>query len=202
MKLELSPDREIDLMLKYQLTADEVFVLRLIFYAQEGHAEYLNKFFVENNGQLTCTFREILVSLQSKSIINKTYKVPETGKPFKPLDVDFNKNAIRSFLQHSQDLGMELFEKYPSFTTIQGRTFSLRNITKLYKSLDEMCFAYGKEIKFDELLHMEVIDLLEWGKENNLIRSGICDFIASRQWETLRELRDGGTVVFDAMEGI
>jgi len=199
MNLELSIDREIDMMLKYQLTADELFVIKLIFLAQDGHEEYLSKFFT-NHGQLTCTLREILLSLQSKTIINKSYVVPEQGTVFNPRDVDFNKTAVKGFLQHSQDLGMELFQAYPAFTTIDGRQFSLRNITKLYKSLDEMCFSYGKVIKFDLLEHKHIMDLLEFGKENNLIRSGICDFIESRGWLLLEELRDKDFGTFNTNE--
>ena len=39
---------------------------------------------------------------------------------------------------------MELFEAYPPFTIINGKTFSLRNISKNFKDLDDMCWQYGK----------------------------------------------------------
>jgi len=111
--------------------------------------------------------------------INKTYEVPQKGSILNPQDVDFNKNVVNSFLKHSQTLGMELFEAYPAYTIINGRTFSLRNVTKLFKSLDDMCFEYGKAIKFNPDLHKEVLELLEWGKENGKISYGICEFIIS-----------------------
>ena len=196
--LELSIEREIDFLIKYNLTPDELFLMKLIWYAQDGHPEYLSEYFSEN--QLTLELRDVLLSLQYKGIINKSYEVPEKGSILNPLDVDFNKNVVNSFLKHSLDLGMELFNAYPVFTIINGRTFSLRNITKLYKSLEEMAWEYGKAIKFDPEKHKEVIDLLEYGKENNLVQSGICDFIASNQWLTLKELRDGGTGFFNTNE--
>ena len=196
--LELSIEREIDFLIKYNLTPDELFLMKLIWYAQDGHPEYLSEYFSEN--QLTLELRDVLLSLQYKGIINKSYEVPEKGSILNPLDVDFNKNVVNSFLKHSLDLGMELFNAYPVFTIINGRTFSLRNITKLYKSLEEMAWEYGKAIKFDPEKHKEVIDLLEYGKENNLVQSGICDFIASNQWLTLKELRDGEVGTFKTSE--
>lgn len=196
--LELSIEREIDFLIKYNLTPDELFLIKLIWYAQDGHDEYLSEYFSEN--QLTLELRDVLLSLQKKGIINKTYEVPEKGNILNPNDVDFNKNVVNSFLKHSQTLGMELFETYPASIIINGRTFSLRNITKLYKSLDEMCFEYGKAIKFNPDIHKEVLELLEWGKENNHINSGLCDFIASHQWLTLQELRDNGAETFNTNE--
>lgn len=194
---ELSIEREIDFMIKYNLTPDELYLIRLIFYAQDGHDEYLSEYFSEN--ELTKPLREVLLSLQNKGIINKTYIVPEKGQVFNANDVDFNKNVIKSFLQHSSELGMDLFMNYPPYTIINGKTFSLRNISKLYKSLDEFSFAYGKNINFSPEKHQEVLKLLEYGKENNLIHSGICDFI-SFGWLNLKELKDNNMGTFNTNE--
>ena len=121
-KFEMSIDREIQFMIKYQLTADELFVLRLIFYAQEGHDEYISMFF--RDCQLGHSLKSILQSLQAKGIINESYVVPEEGSVFNAADVDLNESALYQFLQHSTDMGMELFEAYPAYTNISGRTFS------------------------------------------------------------------------------
>jgi hypothetical protein len=85
---------------------------------------------------------------------------------------------------------MELFEAYPVCTNINGRTFSLRNITKNFKDLDDMCWQYGRMIKFDQRKHEEILELLEYAKENDLIHSGICDFILSQGWLALELYRD------------
>lgn len=194
-QFELSIDREIKFMIKYQLTADELFVLRLVFFAQEGHSEYITTFFTEC--QLGTPLREILKSLQTKGIINKSYTIPEEGAVFNADDVDLNKTTVTQFLQHSIDLGMELFEAYPAYTNINGRTFSLRNITKNFKDLDDMCWQYGRMIKFDQRKHEEILELLEYAKENDLIHSGICDFILSQGWLALELYRDEGMGYFD-----
>ena len=195
--LELSIDREIEFMIKYQLTADELFFMKLIFYAQEGH-DYLHDFFSQN--QLTTKPRDLLISLKNKGIINKSFTIPNKGIPFNPQDVEFNKRVTDQFLKHSQDMGMELFNAYPLYTTINGRQFSLRNISKNFKTFDDYCWEYGKSIKWDEQKHKEIMDLLEYAKDNSMISSGICDFIISRQWETLKALKDAGMGTFDTGE--
>jgi hypothetical protein len=112
-QFELSIDREIKYMIKYQLTADELFVLRLIFYAQEGHGEYISTFFSEC--QLGSSLRSILNSLQAKGIINKSYSIPEEGTVFKADDVDLNKNAVNQFLQHLIILQIKLVLHYSMY---------------------------------------------------------------------------------------
>lgn len=197
-KLEMSVEREIQYMIKYQLTADELLLIKLIFYAQDGHPEYLSMFFSQN--QLGYEIIDLLQSLQDKGMINKSYKIPVKGTVFNPLDVDLNKRALDSLLQHSQDMGMELFQEYPPFIVINGKTFSLRNIAKNYKSFDDFCWDYGKTIKFNRSEHERILELVRYGKENNLINSGICDFVISHQWETIELLRDEGFGTFETNE--
>lgn len=200
MQTEISIEREIQFMLKYSLTPEEYFLMRLIFLSQNDHDEYLSLFY--SQGEYDKPVRELLISLQDKGIIVKDYKIPSQGQPFEAKDVILNKNFIKSYLQHSQALGMELFEHYPLFTTINGRQFSLRNIAKSFKTFDDFCYEYGKAIKFNPQKHQEILDLLDYAKENNLIQSGICDFVISRQWLTIEALKDGGYGTFETVEFI
>ena len=195
---ELSIDREIQFMIKYQLTPDEFFLMKLIFFAQEGQDKYISQF--ANECGFEKPIREILTSLQNKGVINKSYVVPQAGEIFNPQDVDFNKTVLNQFFQHSQDLGMELFEAYPPFTIINGKTFSLRNISKNFKDLDDMCWQYGRAIRFNQQKHEEIMELLEFGKENNLIHSGISDFILSQGWMALQVYKDEDMGVMNTNE--
>lgn len=197
-QVEFSIDREIDFMNKYNLTADEFFLIRLIFLAQDDHEEYLSKFFTHN--QLGYQVIDLLKSLQEKGIINKSYEVPEKGTIFDPQEVEFNKRVIDQFYQHSQDLGAELFEAYPAFTTINGKLFSLRNIAKGFKSFDDFCFYYGKSIHFNRQEHQKILELLEFGKDNNCINSGIVDFVVSKQWTVLEMMKDEDFGTFNTNE--
>ena len=196
--IELSFDREIELMTKYQIFAEELLFVKLVFLAQEGHPEYLSKYF----GQMPLKGapRDTIKSLQEKGVINKSYKIPEKGQTFNPKDVDFNKNFMKSYLQHSYDMGMELLMSYPMFTIINGKQFSLRNISKQFKNLDDFAFSYGKSIQFSISKHQEILELLEWGKEVNVINYGIVEFTSSLKWLELKELRESGLTTFNTSE--
>lgn len=192
-----SLDLELKLMVKYNLTAHELLTVKLIFLSQDGDSSFLNTYFSNNLG---AKLRDTLISLQSKGIINKSYKIPEEGSKFIPNNVEFNSLFINSYLQHSNDLGMELFMAYPIFTTIDGKNFSLRNVTKSFKSIEDFCFAYGKAIKFNKEKHKEVLELLEYGKEINYIRFNICEFVISQKWMEIEQLRKEGLDPFNTSE--
>lgn len=196
--IELSFDREIELMTKYQIFPEELLFIKLVFLAQEDHPEYLSKYFSQM--PLRGAPRDTMLSLQEKGIINKSYKIPEKGKTFNPLDIDFNKNFMKSYLQHSYDMGMELFMNYPPYMIINGKQFSLRNIAKSFKNLDDFAFAYGKAIKFDVEKHKEIIELVEWAKEVNILNFGIIEFITSLKWLELKELKENGLTTFNTSE--
>ena len=196
--IELSFDREIELMTKYQIFPEELLFIKLVFLAQEDHPEYLSKYFSQM--PLKGAPRDTMLSLQEKGIINKSYKIPEKGQTFNPLDVDFNKLFMKSYLQHSYDMGIELFMNYPAFIIINGKHFSLKNIDKSFKSLDDFTFAYGKAIKFDVEKHKEILELLEWGKEVNVLNYGIVEFITSLKWNEIKELKDSGLTTFNTSE--
>ena len=196
--IELSFDREIELMTKYQIFPEELLFIKLVFLAQEGHPEYLSKYFSQM--PLRGAPRDTMLSLQEKGIINKSYKIPEKGKTFNPLDIDFNKNFMKSYLQHSYDMGMELFMNYPPYMIINGKQFSLRNIAKSFKNLDDFAYAYGKAIRFDVEKHKEIMELLEWAKEANILNFGIIEFITSLKWLELKELKENGLTTFNTSE--
>ena len=196
--IELSFDREIELMTKYQIFPEELLFIKLVFLAQEGHPEYLSKYFSQM--PLKGAPRDTILSLQEKGIINKSYKIPEKGKTFNPLDIDFNKNFMKSYLQHSYDMGMELFMNYPPYMIINGKQFSLRNIAKSLKNLDDFAYAYGKAIRFDVEKHKEIMELLEWAKEANILNFGIIEFITSLKWLELKELKENGLTTFNTSE--
>ena len=185
-------------MTKYQIFAEELLFIKLVFLAQEGHPEYLSKYFSQM--PLKGAPRDTMLSLQEKGIINKSYKIPEKGQTFNPLDIDFNKNFMKSYLQHSYDMGMELFMNYPAFIIINSKQFSLKNIAKSFKNLDDFAFAYGKAIKFDVEKHKEILELLEWGKEMNVLNYGIIEFITSLKWLELKELKESGLTTFNTSE--
>lgn len=192
-------------MEKYKLTAEEIMLIELLFLAsiEEGHPEYLAKYIslpVEKSG-----LRDLLLSLQDKGVIVKSYKVPNKGQTFDPESVEFNKVFLNSYRKFSGELGVEFLDEYPSVAIINGSEAPLKNYGKKFNSEEEFYFRYGKAIGWNISKHREVLELVRWGKENNcrLLNMNICDFVISKMWNSIKELKEGeGTMTFDNLNVI
>ena len=81
----------LNLLITYDLTADELLVVYLTFLArdEEGHPEYFTKWFT-NGGNVK--LRSIFESLKQKGIIHKDYNPTE----YNPNEIEFNKNFLKS----------------------------------------------------------------------------------------------------------
>lgn len=178
-------------MATYNLTADELLLVYLTFLArdEEDHAEYFTRWF-NNSGQTR--LRGLFESLKSKGIILKNYN-PEV---YNPNDIEFNKNFLKGWIKNSGQMGQELFDAYPSYMIINGKPAPLRGISKQFISLQDFFFHYSVQIGHSIDKHKEVMEILNWAKANHKINMGILDFVISRRWLDLQELREKG------MEGI
>lgn len=205
--LKLSLDAQLEMMEHYKLNPEEYLTIELLFLSgiEERHREYLLKYLAIR--QNVTSFRDVLVELQNKGIILKSYKIPEVGKPFDPECIEFNKNFLNRYRKYSGVLGKELYEEYPHFIKIDGIAFDIANFAKKFNSEHDFYFAYGKAIGWDENVHREVIDLVKWAKKNTTyLKFNICDFVISRAWRRIKELKDKGLsgvdLRFDNVESI
>jgi len=78
-------------------------------------------------------------------------------------------------------MGQELFDAYPPFLNTANKLYPLKNIAKKFNSLEEFYFHYSVSIKHSAETHKEVMELLEWGKENGHINYSILEFVISRK---------------------
>ena len=175
----------LNICIAYNLTFDEFFLIYMTLLArdEENHEEYINKWF-SNGGK--DRLRDLFNSLKNKGIIHKDYN-PDV---YNPNNVEFNKNFLKGWYKQSGEMGQELFNEYPPFLSINGRLMSLRNIAKKFYSLDDFYFYYSSTIGHNPDKHKEIIELVKWGKENDLIRVGILEFIASHKWDELKYLKE------------
>lgn len=180
-------DNELVLMEKYKIVPTELYTIRVILIALEGDYEPLKRL----NTILDGTFRLVLEKLQSKGIITQAYKIPKPGTPFIPEDVQFNKNFIKQFYRASFEMGEELFNAYPQFTTVQGCVYNLRRVSKKFNDLEEAFAKYAKVIKNDPEKHQEIIDLISWGINNGYNFTTLDDFICDRGWTALEAFKNG-----------
>ena len=184
----LTIENELAILEKYRLTAEELFIIRLLFLSvEENENSYLIRY-VNLNRDI---FHTTLYSLQEKGVINKSYVIPDKGEKFIPSDVSINKNFMKTLFNCSFELGNELFEHYPQFTVINGVTVPLRSVSKKFDSLEDAFKAYGKAIRFKEDAHKEVIRLVDWAKENNLLNCSLASFIVDQKWRDLQCIEDG-----------
>lgn len=192
-KFDYTIDEEITLLEKYKLSPNELFVIKTILLLQEGYPEnYLFRFL-----QIPETdrgdFRSTLISLQNKEIILKSYKIPGKGEEFDPSIIPINKLFFKNIIKASFELGKELFEKYPMFTTINGSTVALHGISKKFDSLEDFYRFYGKTIRWNVDTHNKILDLIDWEQKNNIgfINQSIASFVINNGWNELEALRDG-----------
>lgn len=183
-------EEQLILLEKYNINSDELLFITVILLIQEGDAnQYINLYF---SLPLTCrgSIRDILMSLQEKQIITKEYKIPPSGSKFIPEDITFNKNFIKNFYKGSFWIGKELFETYPLSTIVNNCEFKLRRISKKFDSLEDAYKAYGKAISWKPDVHEHIIELVNWGKNNNYQFTTLDSFIIDHDWLNIEAMKD------------
>lgn len=137
------------------------------------------------------SIRSIIISLQEKEIILKSYKVPNVGERFVPQDIPISKNFKKMYSKSSFELGKDLFEKYPIFGYINGEPVGIRSVSKKFDTLEDFYSFYGKQIRWDIDMHNKVIELVEWAKDHNILNCTLANFAVDHKWNELEALRNG-----------
>lgn len=196
----LSLENELCLLEKYKLTPTELFTVKVILLAKEdGEYEYLQRF-----SQIV-KLRDILSSLQNKSIILKSWKLPKEGERLDIESIPFNQNFQKQYFRASFEMGEELFEAYPQFLTINGVSYNARRVSKKFDSLEDAFSKYAKSIKNSPEIHQKIIDDIKWAIEDgNYPFTTLDDFIADRAYLALEAFRNnnGTNVNNDAIKMI
>jgi hypothetical protein len=197
LNLTLTLEDEISVLEKYRLTPTELFLLRVLLIFQDENDTKLFSNYIKTLKQAGVNLRSVLQNLQNKGIILKSYKIPEEGQQFDPFDIEINRNFIKTLYKCSFELGKELFENYPQFTTINNSIASLRGVSKFFNSLEDAYFKYGRYIKWNVETHNHIIELVKWGKEHDVIKQSLGSFIVNNAWLDLEALQNGDTVNYN-----
>lgn len=183
-------EEQVVLLEKYNINSDELLFITVILLIQEGdNNPYIQLYF---SLPVACrgSIRDLLVSLQEKQVITKEYKIPPSGTKFIPEDVTFNKNFIKNFYKGSFWIGKELFEVYPLSTVVNGVEYKLRRVSKKFDSLEDAYRAYGKAISWKPETHQHILELIEWGKNNNYQFTTLSDFIVDNDWLNIEAMQN------------
>lgn len=201
MNLTLNLEEEIALISKYRISPNELMLVRTLLIMQEEGNEDLFKNYIESLYECGVKLREILLCLQEKGIILKSFKVCKEGEAFDPYSIPFNKAFTKALYKCSFELGKELFEEYPQFGSVQGNVVGLRSISKKFDSLEDAYFKYGKSIRWNPERHSHIIELVKWAKEHNIINYTLASFIIDQRWLELQALRDGeGNINYESVK--
>lgn len=191
MNLTLTLEEEVSILDKYRLVPNELLFIRILLILQDENNEDLLGRYISVLRDSGIDLRELIVTLQEKEIILKSYKVPKKGEAFDPFSIPVNKNFIKNLYKCSFELGKELFEAYPQFGNINGSLIGIRSVSKKFDSLEEAYFRYGKSIGWSVERHKHIIDLVNWSKEYNIINYTLASFIVDNRWHELEALRNG-----------
>lgn len=204
-KLKLELNKELDIMVELKISAEEWLFIQLLFLYEEGDTTSFVRYFV--SAKKDHIPRDILLSLKEKGIIDKSYTVPEIGKEFDIYKLKLSPTFYKKYFKSSLEMGLELLDHYPIFITNGNKSFPMKNIAKSFRSLEDFSFMYAKAIKFNKEKHQEILELIDWAKENNLIQFNIAEFVISRKWDDLGKLKSGEVITnfvttFDIAETI
>ena len=205
LNLTLDIKEEISLLSKYRITPNELMIVRTLLLLQNEGNEELFQSYIELLHNCNINLRSVFLCLQEKGIILKTgFKVPNEGEAFDPYSIPFNKAFIKTLYKCSFELGKELFEEYPQMTTINGSMVTLRGVSRHFDSLEDCYFRYGKSIKWNEEKHKEIIELVKWGKEHDLIKQSLSSFVINNAWLDLEAIKSGdsGNYNFDTIRAL
>lgn len=198
--LTLTLEEEITILDKYRLSPTELRFVQTLLILQEDGVEDLFSRYIKSLKGAGFSLRDIILCLQEKEIILKSYKIPKEGSEFSPYDIPINKNFVKNLYKCSFELGKELFEEYPQFNTINGSVVALRGISKHFNSLEDAYFRYGKSIGWNQERHNSIIELVKWGKEQNIICQSLSSFIINQAWLDLASMKDGvASINYDAV---
>ena len=182
-------ENELCLLEKYNLNPTELFTIKLILLAkEEGDYQWLQRFV-----QIV-KLRDILVSLQEKGIILKSWKLPKEGQQLIVEDITFNQNFQKQYFRASFEMGEELFNTYPQSTIVNGQVYNLKRVSRKFDSLEEAFAKYAKYIHNNPDTHKEVIELIKWGIDNGYNFTTLDSFIVDNSWIAIKAMKEGNGI--------
>lgn len=185
----LTLENELCLLEKYKLTPTELFTIKLILLAKEdGEYKWLQRYVQ------IIKLRDILVSLQEKGIILKSWKLPKEGQQLIVEDITFNQNFQKQYFRASFEMGEELFNVYPQSTIVNGQIYNLKRVSRKFDSLEDAFAKYAKYIHNNPEIHQEVIDLIKWGIDNGYNFTTLDSFIVDNSWIAIKAMKEGNGI--------
>lgn len=193
---ELNIDNESAILTKYKLNPNELYVIKCILFIREGENKYLQNY-LQLPEETRGNFRSILSSLQNKHVILASFKIPKEGESLDVEEIPINQNFLKGYYRSSLDMGKELFAVYPQFGNIGGKIVTLRGVASKFNSLEDAFKMYAKIIHYKDTTHKEIIELVKWAKEHEVLNQSLASFIINQSWLDLKEIKNGNAINYN-----
>lgn len=194
-----SLEEDLQIMQYYELSAEELFLIKLIFAAQEnnGRQSYIVDYFVKCKHS-ALPLEQLKILAEKNVLISSS--IPTKGDKFIADNLVFTNKFQKDWFVYSHEAGKDLMDKYPNYMQMHnGELLPAKNITKVYNSLESLYNAYGKSIRYNRDVHQKVLFLIDWAMQNNLLKYGIAEFVASHKWESLeQDYRENSEGIFQS----
>lgn len=158
-------------------------LLNLVRFASQGKTEEV---VLENTRIYLVALNKFLKGNNYVGLINKyldkygTY-IPELS--------DRSKETLAALFESPDFFKDSLLSVYPKFGTIKGKFYPL-----ITGDLDKLFEDYAKKIGYSIDTHKEVLEIVQWAKDKELLNIGIEKFVLSYFWESLKELKEKDNV--------
>lgn len=198
--------KDMALMEEYKLTAEMLFVLKLLFEVHDAIETSDSSSLYESKTRFNSFFHEkfntinqldTIHALEERNILVKT-EIPKSITFVDAEKLTFNKNFLKRFRRFSFEMGSELWDVYPKLGYVNDKEIPLTSL-KTFNSCDELYSYYAKSIKYDEEKHRNILRLIEWAKDtgNSFVNMNIEAFVKGRVWEAISEFQDSGDTSYE-----
>lgn len=192
-KLSIDIERQLDVMIKYGLSAEEFFLTELLMLATEDpeHKTYLLTYFGKAKKEQLAM--DTLQALKDKGVLDKECVIPQRGQTFTIGDIKLNLKFLDEYFKLTLQAGEELKNAYPDFLQFGDRLMPAKNIvTSGYRTEEDFFFAYAKKIRHSRKKHNEVLEILDWAKQQKLITYGMVEYVTTSKWKDHIRMREAG----------
>lgn len=181
--------------IKEKLTFAQIMLLHFLYYIQTDlyyvqlMKEYIMTFGVKNeNGKIALTTDE-----EKAQLVENGWLIKTDDKIGYAITTKFSDLFINKF-----EATNEFLLAYPGFTIINGTSIPIKSGNR-----EELRDKYWTAIQQNKVEHQQVLLDIAYGKEKDLIKLNIRNFVDCHGWLDIRELRllDNGTKVVDTFNG-
>lgn len=169
----------LEMLISHRLSADEYICCYLVYVKD---FPYMHRYLTEHEGG---HFPEHMV----RKLVQRGYLIDGNSPhdPRKYVDQYIVTDKFTQGVLIDTDIAAEqLWNAYPKIVHFSdgSKTFPGRNV-----SPEVLAVMYRQVIKSDLRKHNRIMEALAWAVENNQIHSGIKSWVATRQWETIEEMK-------------